>query len=140
MKTPEGWSRATLLLRTLRAPPPKGSLQESALILYLIRQEDIEHARFRALAQIIVDKKKGVETFDDYMKIAFPYMESVKAKEKSEVIEQLKKEISRGAIGITPIVAQKIKSKLKSKVAQRQVPQTREESNALYKRMGSTLS
>jgi hypothetical protein len=136
LKTPEGWARANLLLHTLQAPPQKGSLQESALILLLIQQEAIEHARFRALAQIIVDQEKGVEAFEEYMKIAFPYLTSAKRREKQQYIELLKKEAMRGPIGVTPVTMPSVNSRMKKKLM---TPAKRAETNSLYQKLGDTI-
>ncbi len=104
------------MLRTLNAPPKKGSLRESALILLLMRLENIEHAKFRAQAQIYLDQKQGVEAFEEYMKIAFPYLESIKQREKSDHIKALEDWVKRGPLKVTPMLAPKMQSRLKHKM------------------------
>ena len=118
MTTPAGWARANLLLRTLQAPPRPGSLREWMLILLLDRLEDIEHARFRALAQIIVDKEAGVEAFEDYMKIAFPFLEGRKQSKTQEVYDALRSWIAEGPLKVTPTVTQR-RSRMKERVVAR---------------------
>lgn len=135
MKTPEGWAKANLLLKTLQAPPPKGSLRESVLVLLLMKLETIEHARFRALAQIIVDQKKGVDAFEEYMKIAFPYLEIAKSRDKEKYLEVLKKEVGRGPLLIHALRQPVAKSRLKQRVISR----TREQENKLYNKLGDAL-
>jgi len=104
------------LLRTLQAPPAKGSLQEWALIFLLDRIEDIDHARFRALAQIIIEKDKGVEAFEDYMKIAFPSMQNRKKKKEDVMKDVLASWIKGGPISMTPLPQLKPgRSKLKQR-------------------------
>ena len=106
------------MLKTLQAPPRLGSLQEWVLILTLDRLEDIEHARFRALAQLIADKEKGVEAFEDYMKIAFPSLEGRKSAQKEQAKEALKQWVATGPLKVKPLLQQDKmgKSKLKTRV------------------------
>ena len=135
MRTPEGWARANLLLQTLQAPPPSGSLQESVLILLLMRLESIEHAKFRALAQIELDPKAGVEAFDEYMKMAFPYLDAIKRRDQQDLMEHLKKEVARGAIQVTPVMPTKMKSRLKTRLQRRTKPRSKKEVESLYEKM-----
>jgi len=116
LTTPEGWARANLLLQTLQAPPQPGSLREWVLILLVNRLEDIEHARFRALAQLIVDKETGVKAFEDYMKIAFPGMEARKKAQEQEVFDALKREVGRGPLKVTPLSTPKVRSKIQQQL------------------------
>lgn len=104
------------MLRTLNAPPKKGSLRESALILLLMKLENIEHAKFRAQAQIFMDQEKGVEAFEEYMKIAFPYLESVKQREKADHIMALESWVKKGPMKVTPMLSPKMQSRMKHKV------------------------
>ena len=137
MKTPEGWVRANLLLRTLTVPPAKGTLRESALMLLMMKLETIEHTKFRALSQIIMDQEKGVEAFEEYMKLAFPYLESIKGRDKQMHIDILKQEISRGPMMVTPMQQPMAKSRLKRRVVN--VKRSREGTEGLYKGMGDVL-
>lgn len=107
--------------------------------MLLMRLESIEHARFRASAQLILDKDKGVEAFEAYMKTAFPYLEATKREQNKDVISQLSKEVQRGAIQITPMVEQKVRSKLKTRLVKRTTPTTKEEANRLYGKLGETV-
>lgn len=104
------------MLQTLKEPPKKGSLRESALTLLLVRLENIEHAKFRAHAQIIIDKDAGVKAFEEYMTIAFPYMQKYKKRDKDEAIETLKKWAAKGPMGVKPLWEERrIKSRLRDK-------------------------
>src|SRR5262249_25431653 len=103
LETPEGWARATLLVQTLREPPARGSLRESVLILYVLRKEHVEHARLRALAQAIIHQEKGVEAFDAYQKVAFPWLTTQKRREADEHIRRLRDEVMRGPLTIRPL-------------------------------------
>lgn len=108
------------MLQTLQAPPKVGSLREWVLILLLHKLEDIEHARLRAVVQVLVDRKQGVEAFEDYMKIAFPYLEGRKRREKEDAKKLLASWITEGPLKVTPMGHdQRIRSKLKQRVASR---------------------
>jgi hypothetical protein len=84
------------------------------LLTALIMEENIEHAKLRALSQILLDKSKGVEAFEEYMKQAFPYLETQKKRDKGQMLEILRKEIAQGAVGFTPLMPLSAKSKLRS--------------------------
>ena len=123
-----------LLLRTLQSPPPVGSLRELALILLLDRLEDIEHAKFRALAQVTLDKKKGVEAFEDYIKVAFPTLTARKEKKRQAARDQLMRWVKTGPLKVTPVNQAAPKSKLHSRLAAKQ---TTKEQRELYERTTS---
>ena len=138
MKTPEGWARINLLLRTLQEPPKKGTLRESALVLLLMQQEGIEHARFRAMAQIVIDQKAGIEAFEEYMKLAFPYLEASKAKDKAQFIDLMKREVAQGPLVVTPQEQPKARSKLKQRVVRAQA-RSNEQVEGLATKLGDAL-
>jgi hypothetical protein len=125
------------MLQTLRAPPRPGSLQESVLILLLMKQETIEHARFRALSQLLISKKEGVEAFEEYMKIAFPYLAASKQKKHAEAIKVLEAEIRRGAFSIRPQHQPQIRSRMQGRILARSKPQSPKEADSLYRKLGS---
>jgi hypothetical protein len=107
-----------MIFQTLQKPPPKGSLQEWVLILYLDRVEAIEHAKFRALAQILLlqgaeDQGPGLEAFDDYMKQAFPNAETKKQKKHEMMLEALKEWVGLGALGVIPMAMPTMRGKSK---------------------------
>ena len=100
-----------------------------------MRLESIEHAKFRALAQLEIDPKSGIEAFEDYMKIAFPYMEGIKGKDREEILKALTDEVARGAIQVTPHLPPRMTSRLKTRLTRRTRPQTKEEAASLYEKM-----
>jgi hypothetical protein len=118
-----------MLLKTLRAPPRTGSLQEWVLILTMYRLEDVEHARFRALAQLIVSKEKGIEAFEDYMRLAFPALESRKKERADEAKRALHQWIGTGPLKVTPLSMPMAHSRLKQRVVARLA---RREDSSLY--------
>lgn len=100
--------------------PPKGSLQESVLVLYVLKKEQIEHARLRALAQAMTVKEKAKEAFEDYMKVAFPWLETQKKREYDAARAVLMKEIASGQVlGVKPLwmkSSSSVRSRLVKKV------------------------
>ena len=88
------------------------------LILLLDRLEDIEHAKFRALAQIQVDKEAGVEAFEEYMKIAFPSLEGRKKASADSAKAALLSWIKEGPLKVTPLMGS-VRSRLKMRSAAR---------------------
>jgi hypothetical protein len=103
------------LLRTLQAPPPQGSLQEWALILLIDRLEDIDHARLRALAQILINKEEGAKAFEEYTRIAFPSMQKRKEKRDDEMKKMLRAWTSTGPVKVIPLHEARGRSKLKQR-------------------------
>lgn len=73
------------------------------MILVLDRLEDTEHARFRALSQLIVDKEEGIKAFEDYIKVAFPSHASRKKEEASEAAKALRDWVKVGQLKVTPM-------------------------------------
>ena len=119
------------MLKTLQVPPRPGSLREWVLILLLDRLEDVEHARFRALAQIIIDKDSGIEAFEDYMKIAFPSLQGRKQKQKEEAKAALMSWIQEGPLKVTPMVQPgAARSRLKSRVVARMMSKEQDEKHS----------
>lgn len=103
------------MLKTLQAPPPRGSLQEWCLIYLLDRLEDIEHAKFRALAQIGVDKEAGAKAFGEYLEIAFPSIALRKRKKDEETKKVLDWWTSFKTIEVKSMMPARVKSKVKAK-------------------------
>lgn len=108
-------------------------------MVLLMKLEAVEHARFRALAQILINQDAGSKAFDEYMKIAFPYMDASKERDKKEAKEVLKEWLDQGAFNVRPLPMPKMKSKLKTRMLKRTKPKTREEENALYEKIGQSI-
>jgi hypothetical protein len=123
----------------MREPPPKGSLRESVLMLYVLKKEMVEHARLRALAQSIVAKDKGVEAFDDYQKVAFPWFETQKKREKLDHLKLLFEEVKRGGLAVTPMAEKPMRSRLKTRVIEREAQRDDKSMNDLYSKLGMVV-
>ncbi len=108
-------------------------------MLYVLKKEQIEHARLRALAQAIVSKEKGKEVFDDYMKVAFPWLETQKRRDKDDHIRVLKEEVKKGGLRIVPLWEERMHSRLKHRIVEREKTapvRSRKELNEFYAKIG----
>lgn len=106
----------------------------------LDRQETIEHARFRALAQITLTvgiesseaREEGTKAFDDYMKVAFPNLESKRKQKEIATKQALSDWIKQGPLKVTPSMQAR---KLKSRMVQRVQEVDHGRSSRLYTKM-----
>jgi hypothetical protein len=111
---------------------------------YLLKRELVEHARLRALATAIINKEKSVEAFDEYMKTAFPWLETAKGRDRQDTIRILQDEIkkSAGGFAIKPLweTGGKVRSRLKTRVVEGSgPPRSKKDMDALYKKLGKTI-
>jgi hypothetical protein len=128
------------MLAALRELPPRGSLRESILILYSMKQEEIAHAKMFVTIQTMLDKEKAAEAFESYKRSAFPWIESIKNKDRASQVAQLMDEVKQGPLSVKPLWQSPIKSRLKQKVAP--VPATAEQKKAgdeLFKKIGKVV-
>lgn len=126
------------MFHTLREPPEKGSLRESILLLYVMKERNITFLRDLALAQVIVNKKYDV--FEDYQKELFPWLETAKKRERVDHIKKLMEEVRRGPISISAAHVPSVKSRLGNKVRKVVVDDAvRKQQNDLYKKIGSSF-
>jgi len=100
--------------------PKHGSIQESVLSLVILKKEEIEAAKTRALLQGMLKQDAGPEAWADFFKLAFPWVQVAKKRDEAEVIKRLQEEIKRGPLQITAQHDNKFRSRLKTKVVQRQ--------------------
>lgn len=124
------------MLHTLREPPAKGSLRESILIHYVVKQQHITFLRDLALAQFIVTKKYDI--FEDLQKEMFPWIESAKGKDRINHIKKLMAEVQRGPLSVAAMAVPSVRSRLGQKAKRIKVTdETRKEQDDFYKKMGS---
>jgi hypothetical protein len=103
-----------------------------------MKLESIEHARFRALAQILINQEAGGKAFDEYLELAFPYMGVAKKRDKSTAIDAMKKWVGGGPLQVQALPQPTLRSKLKKRqTARREL--TREQENALYEKFGQSI-
>lgn len=111
---------ANLLLATLKAPPPRGSLRESVLALLMIRREENDVAKTRVLIQTLVKQDSGPDAWNEYFKSVFPWVETAKTQEKQDWIKKLNEEVAKGPLVITAKHEVSFRSRLKARVIQKQ--------------------
>jgi len=125
---------------TLRRPPPRGSLQSHVLQALLIRKDQIEYMRTRALVQALVSKDDAQKALDDYRDAQMPYLPGVQKNERQNHIKNLMSEVARGAIGITPIMPKQVRSRLRTKIVQRATQEEQlAQSRRISKKIGGIL-
>jgi hypothetical protein len=97
-------------------------------MLLILKREQIEMSKLRALAQAMVNKEKGPEAFDEFRKVAFPWVETQQKRDRAQHIKLLQDEIKRGVLGVTPLweANKQIRSRMKTKVVEA-TPEMREE-------------
>jgi hypothetical protein len=106
----------------------------------VLQRDRIEHAKFRALAQVLVDKDKGIAAFDEYRNIHFPWLETHKKRDKEDHIRALMGEIKKGALVVTPKMDKQIRSRLKvAKTSPPVIPGSSSRSGALYRKLGMVV-
>lgn len=89
--------------------------------MLLVKREENELAKWKALVQAIVKPEAGPATWDEYFKTAFPWVEVAKGREKDDFIKRLKSEIARGPLEIQKKKDDKaFRSRLKTKIVQRE--------------------
>lgn len=108
-------------------------------MLLMMKLETIEHARFRALAQIVIDKEKGVEAFEEYMKIAFPYLEATTRRDRDKYIAMLNQEVRKGPLVVHAVQESRAKSRMKQKVVTAKKNRDPQQMNKLYSKMGDVI-
>lgn len=122
-----------------------GSLRESILILLILKREQVEFARLRVLAQSVINKDKGPESFDEFRRMAFPWVETQKNRDRAHHIQILQDEVKRGALGIKPLWEnnKQVRSRMKTKVvdmaAQPESRRSTPEERKIYSKMGSVV-
>lgn len=109
-------------------------------MLYVLKKEQVEHARLRALAQAIIAKEKGKEVFDEYMKVAFPWLETQKKRDKDDHMKLLMDEVKKGGMSVRPLWQEtKGKSRLKTKVVSGGEKRSSKDRNKLYSKLGKSI-
>ncbi len=114
------------MLATLRSPPPRGSAQALVLQALLLRKDQIEYMRTKAIVQAIVNKDAADETLKSYSETVMPYLTRIKRDDRNQHIKRLMSEVARGPMSIAPVMQKQVKSKLKTQVVQRDSNQQEE--------------
>jgi hypothetical protein len=80
--------------------------------------EDVEHARFRASAQIMFDKEHGGEAFEEYLEVAFPGRTARRRAGEKDAQKLLAEEVGKVGKGfkVTALPEPTLRSKLGKQV------------------------
>lgn len=103
------------MLATLRKPPPRGSAQAYVLQALLIKEDQIEYQRTRAIVQAITNKDAAEEALKSYRDAQMPYLARIQKNDRADHIKRLMSEVARGPMAITPVMQKQVKSKLKTR-------------------------
>jgi hypothetical protein len=103
----------------------------------VLQKDRVEHARTRALAQMMLDKEKGIEAFEDYKRTNFPWLEKQKKRDKDDHVEKMMREIRAGGLSIQPIGDQRVKSRLRAKQVYKKPDAERVDS--FYSKLGKSI-
>lgn len=117
-------------------------------MLLVLKKDHIEFTRLRALAQAMINKEKGPEAFDEFKKVAFPWVQTQQKRDQQATIKVLMDEVQKGALAIkgglwdnTP--TRSIRSRLRTKIIETESTQraaaSTPEMKQIYKKMGSTF-
>jgi hypothetical protein len=111
-------------------------VQDIVLQALLLKRDQIEYAKTRAIVQALYNKEKAPEALDEYRDIQFPYYQRSQRKERDRYIAQLTKEIQRGIMQVTPLTRPKARSKLRTRVVERSADEQAAAVRRLSKRLG----
>lgn len=114
-----------------------GSLQEFALRELVLIRDEIEHSRLTVLAQIAVNPEAGIKAYQDYLKVAFPYLKTSQQREYSDITKIIEREMKMFKDGIPISVSKKApaRSRLREQVDKNAVSRT----DKLFKKIGMSL-
>lgn len=121
------------MLMTVREMPRTGSLQESVLLLTILKKEEVEAAKTRAIIQTMLKQDAGPEAWQDFFKLAFPWVAVAKKRDEAETIAALLDEVKRGPLAVYAQQDKTFRSRLKTKVIERR------ETTELASRISSKL-
>jgi hypothetical protein len=93
--------------------------------------------RTRAIVQAVVNKDAADEGLKNYSDHLMPYLVRIKKDDRQQHIKRLMDEVKRGALQVTPVMQKQVKSKLKTKVVERE--QYEEERVAATRRITKRL-
>jgi hypothetical protein len=104
--------------------------------MYVIKKEEIEHSKYTALAQLLVDKEEGMKAFEEYFKTAFPFIETEKKRESKHYADILSKEVARGPLMVKKTGSDKMVS---SRMKRKYDDSTRALANKVLTKVGSPM-
>lgn len=107
----------------------------------ILKKEDIETARTRVLVQTMLEKEHSRETWDAFIKIAYPWAETAKKREVGEWAMRLAQEVTKGPLVVTAQRDPSYKSRLKARVIEKEnlSPQAAAAISRISKRLIPTI-
>ena len=119
--------------------PRHGSLQESVLGLVILKREEIEAAKTRAVIQTMLKQDAGPEAWQDFFKLAFPWVQTAKNRDKADIIKRLNEEVKQGPLSVLAQPDKTYRSRLKTKVVQRQTTPTSDMARRITSKIPSAM-
>ena len=94
-------------------PPKAGSLKESLFLTVWLKRQELELAKWRVVAQGMANREEVGKTYLDLISAVFPFYKDIKKVSDQALIEKMQKEIAKGPIAFTPIMANPFRDKVK---------------------------
>lgn len=123
----------------MRRPPPRGSVQAYVLQALLLRRDQIEYFRTRALIQSIINKDAADDALKSFRDVLMPYMVRIQQTDRSQHIKYLMDEVARGPMSIAPVMQKQVKSKLKTRHVARSAEEELASTRRITKKIGGLL-
>lgn len=109
-------------------------------MLFVLKKEEVEYNKALALAQVQLDKEKGVERFNAFREILFPWIETAKRRDADMHKKILADAVKGGALTVRALSQPKIRSRMvqhvESKASRRASLQKQD---SLYKHLGKSI-
>lgn len=80
-----------------------------------------------------------MEVFEEYMKVAFPYLDATNRRDKDKYIALLNQEVRKGVLRVHALEEPKAKSRMKQKVVAAKKNRDPEKMNSLYTKLGNVI-
>ena len=104
----------------------------------ILKKDQIEYFKTRAIIQAVVDAKEADEALKAYRDVQFPYYQKQQSSQKRAVIDQLMNEVKKGGFVVTPVGQQKkMRSRLKTRVVERTAEDQKQAALRVSNRLGS---
>jgi len=127
------------MLATLRRPPPRGSVQAYVLQALLLRRDQVEYTRTRAIIQATINKDAADEALKVYRDTLMPYLSRIQKSDRNQHIKHLMDEVARGPMSIAPVMQKQVKSKLKTRHVARSAEEELASTRRITKKIGGHL-
>jgi uncharacterized protein YoaH (UPF0181 family) len=111
--TAEGWARANVLYDKADRPPKAGSLKEALFLSVWLRRQEFELAKWKLMAQGFANGNAVAGPFRELIVALFPFQKGLQQQQDKELVERMQKEIAKGALMITPIIADPFRERAK---------------------------